>query len=257
MRARLAAGLAFVPVVAAFGCGGSSSSSSDTNGEASKPAAQIVKDAAAALKRARSVHMQGKETIGNEPTTLKADLEPPEKVSLTFDQGGATASIIAVNGSVYIKGNTAYWKNQKLGGAAAGLAGKWFKSPTSAAQFRDLTKSVDVATLSRCLGKDHGTLSVGGKATVNGQPAVVVVDKGDNPGGNPGKLFVATKGEPVPLRVVATRDERPGARSDPDCNSSGSRTRAGDEFVFSRYNEPLKIAAPPGAVDLTGRGTAR
>jgi hypothetical protein len=254
VKARLAAAVAVVPAVTAFGCGGSSS---DTNGEESKPAAQIVSDAAAALKRVHSLHMEGKETLGDEPTSLEADLEPPGKVSLTFDQRGATASIIAVNGSVYIKANAAYLKKQDAGAAVEALAGKWFKSPASAGDFKDLTKSLDVATLSRCLGRDHGTLSVGGKATVNGQPAVVVVDKGDKPGGTPGKLFVATKGEPLPLRVVSTGNQRPGGKEDPDCNSSDSRGFAGDELNFSKYNEPLKIAAPPDAVSLTQQGTAR
>jgi hypothetical protein len=253
VRPRVAV-VALLPAVVVFGCGGSSS---DTNGEASKPAPQIVSDAAAALKRVHSVHMQGKQALGNEPTALEADLEPPGKVSLSFDQRSGTASIIAINGAVYIKANAAYWKKQKVGSAAATLAGKWFKSPTSAAQFRNLTRNLDVATLSRCLARDHGTLNVGGKATVDGQPAVVVVDQGDNPGGTPAKLFVATKGEPLPLRLVATGNERPGGTRDPQCNSSGSRGHAGDELTFSKYNEELKIAAPPGALDITPRATAR
>jgi hypothetical protein len=251
--ARLAA-VALVPAVVAFGCGGSSS---DPNGLASKPAQQIVSDAAAALERVHSLHMQGKQTLGNEPTAFKADLEPPGKVSLSFDQRGGSVSLIAINGSVYIKADAAYWKRQKAGAAAATLAGKWLKSPTSAGQFRSLTNNLGVATLSRCLAQDHGTLTVGGKATVDGQPAVVVVDQGDNPGGTPAKLFVATKGEPLPLRLVATGNERPGGKRDPQCNSSGSRGRAGDELTFSKYNEALKIAAPPGALDITPRATAR
>jgi hypothetical protein len=253
VRARLAA-LALVPAATALGCGGSSS---DTNGEASKPAQQIVSDAAAAVERVHSLHMQGKQALGNEPTALEADLEPPAKVSLSFDQRGGNASIIAINGAVYIKANAAYWKKQKVGRAAETLAGKWFKSPTSAAQFQNLTRNLDVATVGRCLARDHGTLSVGGKATVNGQPAVVVVDQGDNPGGTPAKLFVATKGEPLPLRLVATGNERPGRKLDPECNSSGSRGRAGDELTFSKYNQAPKIAAPPGALNITPRATAR
>jgi hypothetical protein len=41
--------------------------------------------------------------------------------------------VIAVDGSVYIKANAAYWKKQKVGAAAATIADKWLKSHPSGA----------------------------------------------------------------------------------------------------------------------------
>jgi hypothetical protein len=251
MKGRDGAVLALVPLVTAFGCGGSSK---DTSDEASKPPAQILDDTAGALKRVHSVRLQGTQTIDDQKTAIRADLEPPAKVSLAYDQRGAAASIIAVSGSVYIKANETFWKKQGVGRAGTTLAGKWFKAPTSEAEFKDLTKGLDVATLSRCLVQNHGTLAKGGTATVNGQPAVVIVDKGDRPGSTPGKLFVATKGEPVPLRIVATGEQRPGGIKDRQCNDPSSRTHAGDQLSFTKYDQALKIAPPLGALDLTELG---
>jgi hypothetical protein len=119
---------------------------------------------------------------------------------------------------------------------------------------KDLTKQLDVTTLSRCLVKDHGTLTKGGAATVNDEPAVVIIDKGDRPGTAPGKMFVAARGDPLPLRFVATGQERPGGTKDPLCNDSSSHAHRGDTLTLSKYNESLEIAPPEGAVDLTTPG---
>jgi outer membrane lipoprotein-sorting protein len=255
VKARHRTVVALVPLVTALGCGsGDSNKANDTNDAASKSAAEILNDTAAALKKVRSVRMEGTQTIDHRKTAVRADLEPPSKIRLTFDQAGAAASIIAAGGSVYIKANQAFWKNQGVGGAGSTLAGKWFKAPTSGSDFKDLTKQLDVATLSRCLVKDHGTISKGGAATVNGEAAVVLLDKGDRPGSAPGKLFVAAKGDPLPLRIVATGEERPGGTKDPLCNDSGSRTHRGDTLTLSRYNESLEIAPPEGALDFAKPG---
>jgi hypothetical protein len=84
----------------------------------------------------------------------------------------------------------------------------------------------------------------------------VILDKGDRPGTSPGRLYIAATGEPLPLRTIATGPERPGGKKDPRCDSD-TPTRAGDEVLFSRYDEPLDITAPPDALDLgkVGGGT--
>ena len=86
---------------------------------------------------------------------------------------------------------------------------------------------------------------------MNGQPAVVIVDKGDKPGTSPGKLFVAATGRPFPLRVLATGKARPGGKKTRCSDSSGKDSgAAGDELTFSRFNEELKLTAPPNPLDL-------
>ena len=63
------------------------------------------------------------------------------------------------------------------------------------------------------------------------------------------RCLVAATGEPLPLRTLATGPARPGGKKDPLCDSDTPTTK-GDEVLFSRYNEPVDITAPPDALDL-------
>jgi hypothetical protein len=252
-----------VPLATVVGCGSDSkdsgskdsasqgSASQDANGVASKPPRAILAASAAALSGVESFHLEGTQGAGKKATQVKADVGLPSKLRLTIGQGDAAATIIVVDGSLYIKANAAFWKGQGTGQAAQQLADRWLKTPAGSGELESLTKDLDTKTLSSCLVKGHGTLEHGGKATVDGQEAVVIVDKGDRPGTNPGKLFVAATGEPLPLRTLATGPERPGGKKDPRCDDS-TPTTAGDEATFSDYNEPLDFSAPSGAVEIGG-----
>jgi hypothetical protein len=256
MEARRAAALMLVPLVAAAGCGGDSKDdSTEPNRVESKPPREALDDAAAALRRVESFHLEGRQGSGEKSTRIKADVGLPSKLRLAIARGSASASILVFEDSVYIKANSAFWRQQQTGRAASALADRWFKTPSSRGELREITKELDPAVLSRCLVEDHGTLARGGTATVAGQRAVVIVDKGDRPGTAPGKLFVAATGPPLPLRMIATGRERPGGTKDPQCDGDSAPTQAGDEVRLSKYNEPLDVAAPPAAVDLGG-GTA-
>ena len=234
-------------LTATAGCG---DDSADSGSLESKSAGQILEESAAALKQVRSYRVQ----VTQRSSKATADVELPSKLRLALREGAASASIIAVAGSVYIKANEAYWKGQQ-GERAAQLAGKWLKAPSSTSDLSDVTNGLDPETLSRCLVQDHGTIEKGGTETVDGEQAVVLIDKGDRPGTAPGKLYVAAEGEPLPLRTIATGNQRPGGKKDPKCDGD-TPTRAGDEAKFSRYDESLDITAPPGAVDVTETGTS-
>jgi hypothetical protein len=244
----------FVALVAALGACGGDSGSKKGNAIAGKSANEILNASARALKRARSVHLEGRQAIGRRPASFNADLERPADIELSYSQKGATASLIAADGALYIKGDAAFWRQQEAARIAKTLANRWVRIPGSADELNDLTRSLSFSTLSRCLVTNHGTLRLGGRATVDGQAAIVIVDMGDRPGSAPGKLFVATAGEPLPLRVVASGRQRPGGVKDPDCNDPDSPTRTGDRITFSRYNERLNVEPPPNPVDLS-RGT--
>jgi len=247
VRARLALASVLVSLLAAAGCG---DDSSDSGGLESKSATQILEESAAALKEVRSYRVQ----VTQRSSKATADVELPTKLRLALREGASAASIIAVAGQVYIKANEAYWKDQQ-GSQAAQLAGKWLKAPTTSSDLKDVTNGLDPDTLSRCLRQDHGTIAKGGTETVDGEQAIVLIDKGDRPGAAPGKLYVAAEGEPLPLRTIATGNQRPGGKKDPQCDGD-TPTRAGDEAKFSRYNEALDITAPPGAVDVGANGSA-
>ena len=255
VNARLAAALALVGALTAVaGCGEDSPSEDpkgvESNGVEAKPAAEILDDAAAALRRVKSFHVEATQGTGARRNQVTADVKVPSTLRLVIRQSGTTASIIAVKGTVYIKADEAYWKGQRVGsGGAAQLADKWLKSPTSDADLRDISKGLDPDTLGSCLASAHGTLQKGGTETVDGKEAVVIIDKGDRPGSTPARLFVATTGKPLPLRTIATGKQRPGGTKGSECNDS-SRSGPGDETNFSRYNESPDISAPKGAVSL-------
>lgn len=198
-------------------------------------------------------------TIARHPTAVNVALQPPSTANVAFAQGSASAALILLGPAVYIKANsTFYQQNGGLPPAAAKLiVDRWLKLPAAAVRgTAGLIKGLDVATLGRCLGEnpDRGTLSVAGTTTVDGRPAVVVLDHGDRPGSTPSKLYVASTGTPFPLRAVATGAQRPGGHPDPQCNSGGDPTASGDQLTFSGYNQTLNITAPPNAVDATTLG---
>jgi hypothetical protein len=249
MTRHLAALLVLILLATLAGCGSDSndSSSNEANGIESKSPQQILEQTAATLRQVRSFHIEGTQARGTE--VVKADFAGPRKLRLDVRQRDATARMVLIDGSVYMNANVPFWRKAEAGDVAKELDGRWLKVPGAEGDLQKIAKEVEPANLSRCLLKDNGTLAAGGTAKVRGQPAVVIVDKGDRPGTSPGRLYVAATGEPLPLRTIATGPERPGGKKDPGCDSD-TPTRAGDEVLFSRYDEPLDITAPPDALDL-------
>jgi hypothetical protein len=248
--------LTLILIATVAGCGSDSneSSSNDANGIESKAPQQALEETAAALRQVESFHIEGTQARGTE--VVKADFAGSKKLRLDVRQRDATARMVLIDGSVYMNANAPFWRRAEAGDVAKELDGRWLKVPGAEGDLQKIAKEVDPAHLSRCLLKDHGTLAAGGTAKVRGQPAVVILDKGDRPGTSPGRLYIAATGEPLPLRTIATGPERPGGKKDPRCDSD-TPTRAGDEVLFSRYDEPLDITAPPDALDLgkVGGGT--
>jgi hypothetical protein len=258
MRTRLAhlAVAAPLAVGALAGCGGGNASSRPPNGEALKSPTQIVADTAAALDHVRSFHLAGTGTdLRGGRQTVIGDFGIPGRLHLVLAQAGGSVEIILVGGSGYFKASRAFWIAQGTPpSAAALLADRWVKLAATAPGISEFVAWTNPATIGHCLvGKDLGTLSVAGHDTVAGQPVVVVADHGDLAGSTPERLYVTTTGPPLPLRVVQTGPQRSGGTPDRLCNEtrrSPSTTQSGD-LRISRYNEPVSITAPSGALDLS------
>ena len=250
MRIVCAATVILISLGTALGCGGDEDGAS--NGIETKPPEQILADMAEALRSVKTFHIEARE---RSPSRFTADVGLPDELRLEIRERKVSGSLLVVHGSFFIKGNAAFWKQADAARQADALAGRWLKVPYSFA--KDLTKLVNAKNLSYCLAKEHGTLVRGGTATVGGQRAVIIIDKGDRAGTAPGKLYVAAVGKPLPLRLVATGRERPRGRKDPRCSDEDNTpTRAGDEVIFSHYDEPLHLSPPPAAV-TSGEETAR
>jgi hypothetical protein len=222
----------------------SSTAPAPTN-EASKPAEQILTDAAAALRAAHGYAMRGTIMQGRQRLRLKLSTTSAAAIHLAVAFSGATVEEIGLPTGSYIRGNTTFWRSQ-AGAHAARFSNRWIQVPSRGAQ--SITSSLGTfapTTLSRCLLEDHGTLSIAGKATIDGHLAILLQDAGDSPGSSPGTLAVAATGAPYPLRYTVTGGQRAGGHID-ECND-GKATDARGTLTFSQYGEVPPIQAPAGA----------
>jgi hypothetical protein len=207
------------------GCG---SSGSKSNGVENKTAPEIVQSAKAAAKGADSVHIAGTVNAGGK-VTLDLSLARGKGGKGKIVTNGMTFEVISTGGKVYFKTNAAAL--QRLGGGIAAqlLQGRWIIAPSSLGQFTSLTALTDMTKLFDSLTSSLGTLDKGATTDVNGQPAVTVTST--RPAGS-GTLYVATTGEPFPLKL------------------EGSKSNAGS-ITFDQWNEPVDLKPPPNPVDFS------
>lgn len=192
------------------------------NGVSALTADQILAKATAALKAAKSFRMKG--DVSSEGEKVKLDVKVNNTdTSGTVEVNGAPVEIIKVGTSLYFKGSEAFWK--AVGGAkgeqiAILLKDKWAKAPTSDKQYSSLASLVDPDKLL----DPEGTITKGSAKDINGTPAIgLVSSKADG-----GTLYVATTGEPYPLRL-----EGPPSQGAID---------------FSEFGATFDIKAPTGEV---------
>jgi hypothetical protein len=258
---RWAAAVACAGAVAIAGCGSSGSSGSGgsstpprhqaRSGEASKPAAQILSDAAAAVRAAGSYSLEAAITQNGRTLRFTLLTTGPTSLELGDRQGASFARVIEVARAFYVNGNDAFWR-PRFGARAPLAAGRWFQVPPSV-----MRKSISAlghlapATLSRCLAEDHDTLRDAGMATVNGQRAILIKDAGNLPGSAPGEFAVAATGSPYLLRATSLGRSRAGGHVDA-CNDGKVSTSLGtitfSEFGRVRPIQPPAVIANPGAV---------
>jgi hypothetical protein len=237
------------------GCGGGGGK---PNGEAAKSADQILADTQAALSHIKSLHFEG--TINDEDgkTDVTGDIALPGRFQMTFRNGNKVIDMLFVAHSTYLKANKAFWDDAGIPGALAGrLANRWVKQNSSAipgvAEFEAAT---DPATVGHCLlGPHFGTITKVGTDSVDGHKVVVLADAGDKPGSQPGRLYVATDGSPLPLRATETGATKPGGAPDATCHETKIDTNTSSgELRFSDYDKNVDIKEPTDAIDLSQFG---
>jgi hypothetical protein len=207
------------------GCGSSSSSSG--NGIESKSASEILEATKTAASEAKSVHIKGSIVSEGKPITLNMELLAGKGGKGTIGQEGFTIQLIQVEGSVYINGNSSFYKH--VGGAAAAqlLQGRWLKAPANSGELASLASLTNLSKLIDSALASHGTLSKGSTTTINGQSAIALKDTTKG-----GTLYVATTGQPFPLEIAKS-----GAES--------------GKVSLEDWNAPVTLTAPQNAIDIS------
>jgi len=249
--------LFLAPLLALAACGrneaGPATAQPKPEDRASATPQQILRAASADVAKVRSYHVEGTETDKDGIGKLRGDVSSEGKLRFTIDIGRSSLNLVVIGGTTFLKANEAFWKKEgeASGPLATTLADRWVKAPSSTA---DVLKGLVPKDLSYCLRTGNGTLRKAGTRTQSGRRAVVIGDRGDKPGTAAGELYVAATGPALPLRVTQTGREKPGGKPDPRCDNSDpgderSTTTAAD-YRFSDYDKPVRITAPPDALDL-------
>jgi hypothetical protein len=205
------------------GCGGSGASS---NGLESKSPEQILAAAKQAAGSAASVHVAGSIINEKKPISLDMELVAGKGAKGHLALEGLGFEIIEVEHAFYLRGSNAFYTKVAGPAAAALLQGKWLKVPTTSGEFASLAQLTNLSRLIDATLGNHGTLAKGPSTTVSGQKAVSVTDTTKG-----GTLYVASTGTAFPLQIAKT----------------GSNA---GKVVFDRWNQPVALAAPSGAINI-------
>lgn len=261
---RLLPVLALALALAAPGCGGGGRSArAAAAGEASKSPRAILADAAAAMRGVRSYHIEGSQSDTGGPLSISGDVARGGRVQLSVRKQGLGADVRILGRDIYMRASRAFWLRHLPSAAprsqaiASLLAGRWIKPPASAAgDLEQIARQSEPAATAHCLFHGIGTLGKGGTVTVGGKPAVIVTSKADRPGATAGAIYVSVAAPHLPLRAVETGRRRPGGTFDPLCDSRRGSTPVQSDLRLSRFDEPVRIAAPPSVLDLSTLGQA-
>ena len=255
--------IALILGMVAASCGGSSTS---TSAEADRTPDQILGDAATAISKVTTYHFVVDTTQTGSALHLDLHVGGPGKVTGSLTTEGLNVDIVVTGSDVYLRGGKDFWT--KFGGAAAAalVADKWVKVPSSATDSitKPLGMFADTSEIAKCLlTAPHGTVTKS-TTTVDGQAVIELRDAGDQPGTEAGTLDIAASGPPYPVRLVTDGNRKPGgATPPPDCSTSSSSSSssasstssgAGGSVTFKEWGAPVTVTPPPDALDLSKLG---
>lgn len=203
-------------------------SGAHASGIASESPSAILKATSTAVQSLQSVHVQGSgadagKLVGFD-LTLKAGVGSTGSLSLNGD----SIKVVILGGEVYINGSQAFWKANTSAAVAQLVAGKWLKGP-STGSFASFAEFGSLSKLFQTLFASHGKLTKSAKTTVRGVSAIGLVDTTQG-----GTLYVAATGQPYPLEIV-----------------NRGKSSGGGTLSFTRFNAPVQITAPSGAINLS------
>lgn len=191
---------------------------SGDNGIAEKSAEEILTAAQEAARAATAVRVSGE----IEEVRLDLSIVKGEGAIGSMSQAGAEFELVVNGDQVFVKGSDEFYDQLGGGQATEQLSGKWLQVPSTDDDFGSIAQFADMdRLLGEILDPSADRLTKGETEDVDGTPAIgITADRGT--------LFVATEGEPLPLKLTGAAD-RPG------------------EMTFSDWNEPAELTTPDPA----------
>jgi len=168
------------------------------NGVAALPADQILRRAQTAVKGATSYRINGDMKSAGQRATIEFQIRGSD-LSGSLAMGAAKAELLEVGGRQYVRPNEQFWSMigdpRKAKELTRSVGAKWAKVPAGDKDLSGLFGAASIVELLNNVGK----VTKGPAKEIDGVPAIGLVDNG--PEG--GTLYVATVGEPYPLRLEA------------------------------------------------------
>lgn len=194
------------------------------NGVSALSAEQILARAKSALGAADAVRIAG--SGKDEGTVVKLDMRYGADGAVgDFIIDGQRLDLLRVRDDVYVKGSTSFWTTFANASVGKLLGGKYVKTSTTDARFKDLAEITDLTSAADGFLEPDGTITKGKETTVAGQPAIALESKS----ATGGTLYIATTGRPYPLSI----EDDPGS--------------TGSKLTFTDYGKPLTVKAPPAS----------
>ncbi len=177
----------------------SASADGAANGLADKSAAEILVAARQGLAAADSFRVEGKGSDNKNQFTIDMGFVSGKGARGTVSISGQEFEMLVTGGQTYVKATSAFLTSQGAPKEAAKLfEGKWLLFPkTQNDVFGPFTDSDKFA---KSVLEPSGTISKSGTKEIDGVPAVGLVD-GSKDSKDAGTLWIATEGEPRPLRI--------------------------------------------------------
>jgi hypothetical protein len=212
------------------GCG-SGHEKAQSNGEASKPANQVLANAKAAATAADTVHVSGSIVSGGTPIKLDLSMARDKGAKGSMSTNGLSFNLVRVGDTLYIKGSDEFYKHFAGATVAQLLHGKWLKASATQGQLKSLAPLTNIGALFAGISANHGKLENKGATAFQGQRVVEIRDTSDN-----SKLYVAATGKPYPVAIVGGKQ-----------NQSGTIT-------FGNWNANVSLSPPSNALDISKLG---
>ena len=230
--------------------------SAESSPLAKESPAQILKQSAAALASAKTLHMQVSIEGRSAPHNwmrFSGNVYSAHAFSLSFTENGLAASVVLDGRNAYMQASYAFWNHYTKNPTVSWMAhSHWFKAPPeSVAAFTNAAEDFDPSNLGSCLAQPSTGVGIVGHMDVAGQPAIVLGDvsnKADHT-----IIAVAASGRPYPLLIrTGTAGANPHSEGSPG-SSGGACYSAAAPSGGSPFGQDAAVSVTLSDFNNVGR----